>query len=479
MTQAIPLPGSTPPPVGELTPRQIVAELDRYIIGQGKAKKAVAVALRNRYRRERVSLPLRDEVTPKNILMIGPTGVGKTEIARRLAKLADAPFLKVEATKFTEVGYVGRDVESMVRDLAEAAVRLVEKEMMAGVRDKADELAVERLLDVLKPKPKEAPGGNPWQAIFGGNLPPKPGVVRDQDLSEEERSDRDKLRATLLAGDLDEQEVEVDLEEATSSGVQVFSPGGNMDEMNNQMQELLGGLMSGRRKTRRVTVGEARKLLATEESRKLIDLDAVKREAVKRVERRGIIFLDEIDKVAGRERSSGPDVSREGVQRDLLPLVEGSTVNTKYGPVKTDHVLFIAAGAFHMSKPSDLIPELQGRFPIRVELETLTESDFVRILTEPVNALTRQYEALLASEGLAVEFTEDGIQELAKVAVRVNSETENIGARRLHTIVEKVLESVSFEAPDLDFDYLTVDRHYVQLQLKGILEDRDLSRYIL
>ena len=482
MSQAIPLPGSTPeapPIVGDLTPRQIVAELDRYIIGQGKAKKAVAVALRNRYRRERVSLPLRDEVTPKNILMIGPTGVGKTEIARRLAKLADAPFLKVEATKFTEVGYVGRDVESMVRDLAEAAVRLVEKEKMAGVHDKADELAVERLLDVLKPKAKEAPTGNPWQAIFGGNLPPKPGVVRDQDLSEEERSDRDKLRATLLAGELDEQEVEVDLEEATSSGVQVFSPGGNMDEMNNQMQELLGGLMSGRRKTRRVTVGEARKLLATEESRKLIDLDAVKREAVKRVERRGIIFLDEIDKVAGRERSSGPDVSREGVQRDLLPLVEGSTVNTKYGPVKTDHVLFIAAGAFHMSKPSDLIPELQGRFPIRVELETLTESDFVRILTEPVNALTRQYEALLASEGLTVEFTEDGIQELAKVAVRVNSETENIGARRLHTIVEKVLETVSFEAPDLDFDHLTVDREYVQLQLKGILEDRDLSRFIL
>jgi ATP-dependent HslUV protease ATP-binding subunit HslU len=487
MSQAIPLPGSTPdtppappPALGELTPKQVVAELDRYIIGQGKAKKAVAVALRNRFRRERVPAALRDEVAPKNILMIGPTGVGKTEIARRLARLADAPFLKVEATKFTEVGYVGRDVESMVRDLAEAAVRLVEKEKMAGVHDKADELAVERLLDVLKPRPKETPaGGNPWQMIFGGNLPPKPGVVRDQDLSEEERGDRDRLRIQLLAGELDEQEVEVDLEEATSSGLQVFSPGGNMDEMNNQMQELLGGLMSGRRKTRRVTVAEARKLLAIEESRKLIDMDAVKREAVQRVERRGIIFLDEIDKVAGRERSSGPDVSREGVQRDLLPLVEGSTVNTKYGPVKTDHVLFIAAGAFHMSKPSDLIPELQGRFPIRVELETLTEKDFVRILTEPVNALTRQYEALLATEGLTVKFTEDGIQELANVAVRVNSETENIGARRLHTIVEKVLESVSFEAPDLDFDVLTVDRDYVQLQLKGILEDRDLSRYIL
>ena len=488
MSGAIPLPGvtadgpasaATPPAGAELTPKQIVTELDRYIIGQGKAKRAVAVALRNRFRRERVDASLREEVMPKNILMIGPTGVGKTEIARRLARLADAPFLKVEATKFTEVGYVGRDVESMVRDLAEAAVRLVEKEMMAGVRDKADELAIERLLDVIQPRTKEASGGNPWQMIFGANLPPKPGVVREEDLSEEEKGDRDKLRATLLSGELDEQEVEIDLEEATTSGVQVFSPGGNMDEMNNQMQELLGGLMSGRRKTRRVTVGEARKLLAIEESRKLIDQDAVKREAVKRVERRGIIFLDEIDKVAGRERASGPDVSREGVQRDLLPLVEGSTVNTKYGPVKTDHVLFIAAGAFHMSKPSDLIPELQGRFPIRVELESLTENDFVRILTEPVNALTRQYEALLATEGLTVEFTEDGIQELAQVAVRVNSDTENIGARRLHTIVEKVLESVSFEAPDLDFEHLRVDRDYVQLQLKGILEDRDLSRYIL
>lgn len=486
MAQAIPLPGATLPGSAEtsedreLTPRQVVEELDRYIIGQGKAKKAVAIALRNRYRRERLGDSLRDEVSPKNILMIGPTGVGKTEIARRLARLSKAPFIKVEATKFTEVGYVGRDVESMVRDLAEASVRMVERESMEGVKEKADELAIERLLDVLKPGKSEPTMQNPLQMLFGGQMGQRPGAPpRTAELSEEEKAERDALRQRLLSGEMDSQEIELELEETASSGVQVFSPGGNMDEMNNQMQELLGGLMAGRRKKRRVTLGEARNLLAVEESRKLIDMDAVKREAVRRVERQGMIFLDEIDKVAGRERASGPDVSREGVQRDLLPLVEGSTVNTKYGPVKTDHVLFIAAGAFHMSKPSDLIPELQGRFPIRVELESLTEGDFVRILTEPVNALTRQYEALLATEGLELEFTEDGIQELARVAVKVNSETENIGARRLHTILERVLEEISFLAPELDTPRLQIDRDYVQAQLKGILEDRDLSRYIL
>lgn len=488
MAQAIPLPGnvsegaSTVPPAGQdLTPRQVVAELDRYIIGQQKAKKAVAVALRNRYRRERLPDNLRDEVVPKNILMIGPTGVGKTEIARRLARLAEAPFLKVEATKFTEVGYVGRDVESMVRDLAEAAVRMVEKEHMEAVRDKAEERALDRLVEELRPRPNDPTPGNPWQMLFGANLPPRPGVVRQEDLSPEELAEREKMKDVLRRGELDDKEIELELEEAApAGGLQVFTPGGgNMEEMNNQMQELLGGLLSGRRKKRRVTVGEARKMLAVEESRKLIDHDAVKREAVRRVERRGIIFLDEIDKVAGRERSSGPDVSREGVQRDLLPLVEGSTVNTKYGPVKTDHVLFIAAGAFHMSKPSDLIPELQGRFPIRVELDSLTQHDFVRILSEPVNALTRQYEALLATEGVQVEFTPDGIEELAAVAVRLNADTENIGARRLYTIVEKVLEEVSFGSPDLKLEQLRVDRAYVQAQLKDILENRDLSRYIL
>ena len=487
MAQAIPLPGMTtegavpPSPGRDLTPREVVAELDRYIIGQQKAKKAVAVALRNRYRRERLPDSLRDEVVPKNILMIGPTGVGKTEIARRLARLAEAPFLKVEATKFTEVGYVGRDVESMVRDLAEAAVRMVEREHMEAVRDKAEERALERLVEELRPRASDPTPGNPWQMLFGANLPPRPGVVRGEDLSPEEQAERDKMKDVLRRGELDDKEIEIELEEAAPpGGLQVFSPGGgNMDEMNNQMQELLGGLLSGRRKKRRVTVGEARKMLAVEESRKLIDQDAVKREAVRRVERRGIIFLDEIDKVAGRERSSGPDVSREGVQRDLLPLVEGSTVTTKYGPVKTDHVLFIAAGAFHMSKPSDLIPELQGRFPIRVELDSLTQQDFVRILSEPVNALTRQYEALLATEGVQVEFTQDGVEEIAAVAVKLNADTENIGARRLYTIVEKVLEEVSFGSPDLKLEQLKVDRAYVQSQLKDILENRDLSRYIL
>ena len=465
----------------ELTPREVVAELDRYIVGQKQAKRAVAVALRNRYRRERLDDKLRDEVIPKNILMIGPTGVGKTEVARRLAKLADAPFLKVEATKFTEVGYVGRDVEGIVRDLVEISVRMVEREKMEGVKARADELAVERLVNLLKPEKKESAPLNPLQALFGGGLQATKPPSTPSDDSDHERltSDRDALRRQILAGELDSQYVEVEVEESVPSEIQVFSNMG-MEEMGVNFQEMLGGLLPRKKKSRNVTIAEARKLLAVEEARRLIDADEVKREAVRRVERRGIVFLDEVDKIAGREKGGGgPDVSREGVQRDLLPLIEGSTVTTKYGPVRTDHVLFIAAGAFHMSKPSDLIPELQGRFPIRVELESLSGPDFVRILTEPENALTRQYTALLATEGVDLEFAESGVAEIAATAERINVETENIGARRLHTILERVLEHVSFEAPDLEDKKLVVDQKYVRDSLKDILDDKDLSRFIL
>jgi ATP-dependent HslUV protease ATP-binding subunit HslU len=459
-----------------------VAELDRYIIGQTKAKRAVAVALRNRYRRERLPENLRDEVIPKNILMIGPTGVGKTEIARRLAKLAEAPFLKVEATKFTEVGYVGRDVESIARDLTEAAIRMVERERMEAVKARAEDLAIDRLITLLKPKAKKDSSNNPLQALFGGvNLggraeKERPNLEEEQPEDQEGRAD---LRAKLLNNDLDEQFVEIEVEESGASGIQVFSNAG-MEEMGVNFQDLLGGMMPSRRKPRKVKIKDAKKLLAHDEAKKLIDTDDVKREAIRRVERRGIVFLDEIDKIAGREKGGGgPDVSREGVQRDLLPLIEGSTINTKHGPVRTDHVLFIAAGAFHMSKPSDLIPELQGRFPIRVELESLNREDFLRILTEPENALTRQYQALLATEDVKIEFTDSGIAELADIAVKLNEQTENIGARRLHTILERVLETVAFDAPDLGETNVVVDKEYVLTQLSEILEDHDLSRFIL
>jgi ATP-dependent HslUV protease ATP-binding subunit HslU len=465
----------------ELTPREVVAELDRYIVGQKQAKRAVAVALRNRYRRERLDDKLRDEVIPKNILMIGPTGVGKTEVARRLARLAQAPFLKVEATKFTEVGYVGRDVEGIVRDIVEIAVRMVERERMEGVKARAEELAIDRLVNLLKPEKKDSAPMNPLHALFGGGLQAAKPAPRENEADTEKLSaDRVEVRRALLAGELDSQYIEVEVEESVPSEIQVFSNMG-MEEMGVNFQDLLGGLLPRRKKARNVTVGEAKKLLAVEEARKLIDADEVKREAVRRVERRGIVFLDEVDKIAGREKggSGGPDVSREGVQRDLLPLIEGSTVVTKYGPVKTDHVLFIAAGAFHMSKPSDLIPELQGRFPIRVELESLSGPDFIRILTEPENALTRQYRALLATEGVDLEFTESGVSEIAATAERINVETENIGARRLHTILERVLEHVSFDAPDLEEKKLVVDDKYVRDALKEILEDKDLSRFIL
>ena len=476
-----------------MTPRQIVEELDRYIVGQGQAKRAVAVALRNRFRRERLAPELRDEVIPKNILMIGSTGVGKTEVARRIAKLAQAPFLKVEATKFTEVGYIGRDVETIIRDLVEIAVRLVETERMKDVEGKAEEAAVERLVLHLSPTPK-SPGGempNPLQTLFsqtfsamGGMQPPaastsgKP-AEEPQKSAEELDSERAELRRALLAGELDDRMVELELEEAGAPGLSMLSGAPGMDQMGVDMGEILGNMMPRRRKARKIKVSEAKLLLAQEEARKLSDHDDVRATAKERVERRGIVFLDEMDKIAGRTGGHGPDVSREGVQRDLLPIIEGSTVNTKYGPIKTDHILFIAAGAFHVSKPSDLIPELQGRFPIRVELENLTQADFERILVEPENALTRQYTALLATEGVDLTFSSDGVTEMAAIAVQVNESTENIGARRLHTILEKVLEELSFVAPELEGGEVVVNAAFVRERLKDVVEDKDLSRYIL
>lgn len=473
-----------------MTPRQIVEELDRYIIGQKQAKRAVAVALRNRFRRERLAPELRDEVIPKNILMIGPTGVGKTEVARRIAKLAQAPFLKVEATKFTEVGYIGRDVETIIRDLMEIAVRMVETEKIQEVGERAEELAIDRLVDHLGPKQESssADGINAFQTLFnqtmgamsGMHAPsPKPEESKEKKSDSEIEAEKASLRERLKSGELDDTMVELELEEVSTPGVSVMGPLG-MEDMGMNVGELLGGLMPKRRKARRLKVSEAKELLAQEEARKLIDRDEVRRTAKERAERRGIVFLDEIDKIAGRSKAGGgPDVSREGVQRDILPIVEGSTVNTKHGPVKTDHILFIAAGAFHLSKPSDLIPELQGRFPIRVELESLTRDDFERILTEPENSLTRQYTAMLATEEVELVFEADGIKEMADIAQRVNEGTENIGARRLHTIMEKVLEDISFEAPELAESKVVVTADFVRERLDSLSENKDLSRYIL
>jgi ATP-dependent HslUV protease ATP-binding subunit HslU len=454
------LPESTAPSAETLTPRQIVAALDKYVIGQKAAKRAVAIALRNRSRRQKLSPELAQEVAPKNILMIGPTGVGKTEIARRLARLAQSPFLKVEASKFTEVGYVGRDVESMVRDLVEIAVDMVREEQVVQIRNKAEQNAEERLLDVLLP---------PTRPIDAAMDP----AARDQ------ASDtREKIRVQLREGRLENRFVEIEVREKSFPSFEIIA-GSSVEEVDINIKDMLPGLFQGRTRKRRMPVPEALEYLTQEEQQKLIDMESVARTAVERVEQAGIIFLDEIDKIAGRESGHGPDVSREGVQRDILPIVEGTTVNTKHGMVQTDHVLFIAAGAFHVSKPSDLIPELQGRFPIRVELEPLGKDEFIRILTEPQNALVKQYMALLATEDVTLEFTGDAIERIADFATMVNERTENIGARRLHTVMEKLLDEVSFEAPDLSERTVRIDAAYVDRMLADIVKNEDLSRYIL
>jgi ATP-dependent HslUV protease ATP-binding subunit HslU len=452
------------PSFDELTPREIVVELDKYIVGQNAAKKAVAIALRNRVRRQKLTPELSEEILPKNILMIGPTGVGKTEIARRLARLAGCPFVKVEASKYTEVGYVGRDVESMVRDLVETSVDMVREEKLDEVADRAEQSAEERLLDLLLPSSPPPTG----DATPGG----------EAQRREQASRTREKLRVQLREGKLDQRMVEVEVRERSMPSFEIVTNQG-VEEMDINVKDMLSGFFGQQKKKRKMTVSEAFDYLIQEEEGRLIDMDQVTRIAVDRVEQMGILFIDEVDKIAGRESGHGPDVSREGVQRDILPIVEGTTVNTRYGMVRTDHILFIAAGAFHTTKPSDLIPELQGRFPIRVELSSLSEADFIRILTEPKNALIKQYIALLDTEGLKLSFSEDAIASIAKFAAMVNEQTENIGARRLHTILEKVLEEISFEAPEMKKKTIKLDSAYVQKQLVDIVKDQDLSRYIL
>ena len=452
--------------MGALTPREIVQELDKYIVGQDDAKRAVAIALRNRWRRQQLAPELRNEVAPKNIIMIGPTGVGKTEVARRLASLAHSPFLKIEASKFTEVGYVGRDVESMIRDLTELSKNMVQQEEMQRVQEKAAENAEERLLDLLLPHPPGAP-----EAETPGGL---------DDLGQQQyQKTREKFRQYLRDGKLDDRFVELEMQDGSNFPMIEVVSGSGLEDMGIHIKDMLGNLFPQRKKRRKAKVPDAFNVLMQEEAQRLVDMDAVVKEAVRRVEQSGIIFLDELDKIAGRERSSGPDVSREGVQRDLLPIIEGSTVNTKYGMVKTDHILFIAAGAFHVSKPSDLIPELQGRFPIRVELQSLGKDDFMRILREPRNALLKQYRALLDTEGVEVTFSDDAIEELAAIADRVNQQTENIGARRLYTILERLLDDLSFRASDMTEAQVTIDRQYVTERLEDIVSSEDITRYIL
>ncbi|MDL5611201.1 HslU--HslV peptidase ATPase subunit [Bacillus sp. FSL K6-1012] len=462
-----------------LTPRQIVDRLDQYIVGQQNAKKAVAVALRNRYRRSLLDEKLKDEVVPKNILMMGPTGVGKTEIARRIAKLSGAPFIKIEATKFTEVGYVGRDVESMVRDLVETSVRLIKEEKINEVKEQAEENANKRIVRLLVPGKKKQSGvKNPFEMFFGGSQPNGEDETESQEEANIEEK-RKRMAHQLALGELEDHYVTVEVEEQQPSMFDMLQ-GSGMEQMGMNMQDALSGLMPKKKKRRKMTVREARKVLTNEEASKLIDMDEVSQEAVHRAEESGIIFIDEIDKIAKNGgASSSADVSREGVQRDILPIVEGSTVVTKYGSVKTDHVLFIAAGAFHMAKPSDLIPELQGRFPIRVELSKLTVDDFVRILVEPDNALLKQYQALLQTEGISLEFSDEAIHKIAEVAYHVNQETDNIGARRLHTILERLLEDLSFEAPDVTMENITITPQYVEEKLGTIAKNKDLSQFIL
>ena len=458
---AIYLPETTQTSADALTPRQIVAELDKYVIGQNAAKRAVSIALRNRMRRQKLPPELAEEIAPKNILMIGPTGVGKTEIARRLARLAQSPFIKVEASKFTEVGYVGRDVESMVRDLVELGVQMVREERIEEVRAKASQHAEDRLLDLL--------------------LPPARPIAPDEDpaaVRDSQNQTRERFREQLRSGRLDGRSVEIDVREKAFPSLEIVA-GSSVEEIDINLKDMLPGLFQGKTKRRKVKVPEALEYLRQEEEQKLIDMDSVAKAAVLRVEQAGIIFIDEIDKIAGREGGHGPDVSREGVQRDILPIVEGTTVNTKYGMVRTDHVLFIAAGAFHVSKPSDLIPELQGRFPIRVELEALGRDDFVRILTEPQSALVKQYTALMETEGIELRFTDDAVRKIADFSALVNEQTENIGARRLHTVMEKLLDEISFEGPDLAEKSVTIDEAYVTRMLAEVVKNQDLSRYIL